>query len=1054
MRKTGGTNPPTGRSFDVGTREFHGGGIDRTRMAARRMKKGECATCGMRLYKQGGLLGKKFTPLTVPGDVLDGRCLKCYPLDEAEKAQIKPHVLDTSGIPVDHPDPPMEVPQVLTVNDDATVVSAITVEHFPPRPQVVDDAIMPSPLYEGDEHPDDVPLARPPMRPEASSGLVSSMPPGAPRRGMYPDQPVMLQRTGTRQNQIEQSLPSGAVGHNVGRVPLGSQPKARKPSWQPDTISETRTYDGSVDESNDIVFDVRANAGHSSYSTNEHDTAQSLDLESFDSLPVHRDHAGQPRPTSSSNKLNPIRLQEMNEDRPVQPSPSQQSSLNVDMRSFDSLYRNTRTRESLHSIEDVESLLTQLESTSNGEKKAQLLDSLTMCIWDIGGPAKDTVVSSNGVDMLATILWEEMSNPLAVKAVASLILALVAQADASREVHIFTTAGAADGLMDALLIAMQTQADDEELQEMGCRIFCCLASQSAGDAQVNDGSLSGAVQSILKAMDVHTESERIQEWGARALYNQCVYSRNAEPNKRTLANASLDSGFTGSTVLQRILQNFPATEPVVECCCNLYWVLSASADIAAMISPATEPMRHMYRLLRELSEAKPTSTPAQEAILGALSNFTAIDKNRDEEDETDTVFFLFDVMRSFGSDHGVFIESCNLITSMASGRNVNKDVIVQDGGVRFLVDALSSFERDPAVIDALLRALVVLSHGSVATKSELCEPSTLSFVLELCASLQAELRCQEMCCTLLATILMPETLGQDHPEQGHIIDYLIFVTNAYPDSKRLHDACCRVIRNLSCYPAYIPLLANDEVLKILVDAMCNFSDTGSIHASACCALWNIRYDGLTSEHIQCILTTLQNHLDNQEVVQMGCGALWTIVSGSEERKRELVKSEGGVETIACVLMMHPDTDQLLETACGLLTSLTVDPELVEDVVSTQAFHNVADAMRSESVSVILLESGALFMRNVCLVFSEFAKEASSVIPPVMQGMTKHMDEANFQKAACSFLWLVATQSSEAKSKILALDGVTTLMNTVEQYSGLEDVEEAALGAFRELTLSY
>jgi len=142
-------SPISRRDVSTGThnmneigRDIHG--VDRARQAAKRLKRGECPTCGNKLFKPYGLLGKKKMPLTIPDKVLDGRCLQCFPLDTREQLRVhgEQQVNGSPQIPratavckvvseeEDYFAENSRVPMVLTVSpDDATIVSAITVEH-------------------------------------------------------------------------------------------------------------------------------------------------------------------------------------------------------------------------------------------------------------------------------------------------------------------------------------------------------------------------------------------------------------------------------------------------------------------------------------------------------------------------------------------------------------------------------------------------------------------------------------------------------------------------------------------------------------------------------------------------------------------------------------------------------------------------------------------------------------------------------------------------------------------------------------------------------------
>ena len=51
------------------------------------------------------------------------------------------------------------------------------------------------------------------------------------------------------------------------------------------------------------------------------------------------------------------------------------------------------------------------------------------------------------------------------------------------------------------------------------------------------------------------------------------------------------------------------------------------------------------------------------------------------------------------------------------------------------------------------------------------------------------------------------------------------------------------------------------------------------------------------------VTTLQNHVKDQDVVLMACEALWSNVCGLENLKRHLLKVDGGIDAVACVLVI-------------------------------------------------------------------------------------------------------------------------------------------------------
>ena len=93
------------------------GETNKRNLSQRRAKRGECPTCGKRTHKIG-MFGKK-TPLTIEGECVYGRCLRCKPV---EGYQIRP---PAAALP---PPKPMGVGRDIIVDDDDSVMSGITMD--------------------------------------------------------------------------------------------------------------------------------------------------------------------------------------------------------------------------------------------------------------------------------------------------------------------------------------------------------------------------------------------------------------------------------------------------------------------------------------------------------------------------------------------------------------------------------------------------------------------------------------------------------------------------------------------------------------------------------------------------------------------------------------------------------------------------------------------------------------------------------------------------------------------------------------------------------------
>ena len=226
-------------------RDMLAAGIDiipdrKNNVGAKRLKRGECPTCGTQTHKVS-FLGKN-KPLTVEGQVYKGRCLICHPL-EGYIRRPPPNPQQTGG--GQHPDAPLVIPRTLEVgnnydDEDFSVVSGITMDM-----RLIQGARNWQPSdgvdYESDDEPPPGPRGG---RPEPSLGgddpYEDSMPdPGGgvirPPRTM-PSYTQSIRNLGLRNasnrefgggpptsRKLPPLAPSGSQGQHHGRFPPKTQ---------------------------------------------------------------------------------------------------------------------------------------------------------------------------------------------------------------------------------------------------------------------------------------------------------------------------------------------------------------------------------------------------------------------------------------------------------------------------------------------------------------------------------------------------------------------------------------------------------------------------------------------------------------------------------------------------------------------------------------------------------------------------------------------------------------------------------------------------------------
>jgi len=686
---------------------------------------------------------------------------------------------------------------------------------------------------------------------------------------------------------------------------------------------------------------------------------------------------------------------------------------------------------------------------------ASAIQSLADCVWSMGQPAKLNIIQLDGLEGLTQAMWAYMADATVQEAALQLIFALGASADADADSDVLIGDPARD-VVDALLIVMNNHLTVVNIQHAGCGVLSCLAAASGNNPQVDDASLSGALMSVVSAMEAHRNSKGVQEWGVRALYNQCVHSRHSESNKRSLARMGIEDNKCGAACLYRAIEISEADMVTVEWACRLYWCLAASEDVAEYLTVTHHPIHVILESLQRYHQV-PEAGGVLESIFGALANLVKVKENQKVVDSS-VLYLVVKAAQAHCNNEDLLVEACALVANLVSLTRDNAAVAVNALAVDVIVEALQAFPDSAALFEEAMRSLACICSASDEAKRDLCTPANWS-VLSKASSFHADsAHGQEMFVQLLSSFMVLDRFYSTIIDNGGL-DMLLSIMKAHPHDRRVQEAASLALRNLACRTKENHQIDFYEALNLMTQAMGRYANSENIQVNGCCILWNVSstdynpggYEPINDgEIIRYIVKAMQTHMESPCVQEMACGALCSKIIGSLEGKNNLIQS-GGLDAVTCVLVMHLNESAALEKAFGVLSSMSAATEFADDVASAQCMSNVVEAMRANGSSIILLEFGCLVLRNIILVRPEHVSEASGVVATIINGMKEHPDAVGFQREACSLLWAMAAVSETCKSKVLSLDGIAVLLNCLEHNSSFADVQDAALGAFNQLS---
>jgi hypothetical protein len=516
-------------------------------------------------------------------------------------------------------------------------------------------------------------------------------------------------------------------------------------------------------------------------------------------------------------------------------------------------------------------------------------------------------------------------------------------------------------------------------------------------------------------------------------------------------SCKLASGVPGLAVVRRAFSLAPRSAVIQDRLCKLYWSLSAESSVAEMMSPIAETLGDLLSVARDVRKS-PDSAGALEAALGAVANFTKTQAHRNVINADATIALALDVMRFQTENSGALTEACCLVSNLVfAARSV--DTLVVSGAIDVLINAMISSQDDPCLVEEGMRALVGLCEQSESTKDALVVPLTVSKLLRLQDKYKESPMFQHLYCLLLYQMCRSKNLQL--AQLSEILGSISSLILVHLTSERVQDAVCSVLRMISQTEGGLAVMGSSNILSLVVAIMDQHKASKVIQLNACCVLWNVTSK---SPHIQvfdtrCVgslIRAIQTHLDCSAVAELACSALWSLIYGSDDMKSQLINTEGGIDALTCVLVMHPTIPVLLESAVGVLSSLSASKDLAKAAVSVQSIEAVSDVLRNNNRNRRLMHFCTLFLKNSVVAKPEHVAAVKDTIPTVIKFLKEdEIHDPEFQMCACAFLMVVASASSDCRAYIESLDGVRLLLHMMET-SQVPAVRDAAVLAFNKL----
>lgn len=614
-----------------------------------------------------------------------------------------------------------------------------------------------------------------------------------------------------------------------------------------------------------------------------------------------------------------------------------------------------------------------------------------------------------------------------------------------------------EAVCDSILFTMQNHPAIHGIQLKGSLIFASLAASSSDDNNVGtnaDGSLSGAMTMVLNAMSNHGDSRPIRKAGLQALHHQCLLSAYAEDNKRNFVESKLGNGMPAVDLVIYAMEELQKDLVAMEWACQLCWCLTSNEDSLKQIEHVS--LHEGTMTICQHYMTNPIGVGLVEASIGTIANLAYLERKRNEMINTGAVELVLDGLRYHGDVFGISYEAAFALENFSLPPYLPgvSSMLLKSEAIPLLVRGLKTFLEYPEYVIQGLRALIGIGARCDEARGRIGSPEIISLVHE-CSRKHRNADVLEICSIFVATLAMGETASVSNFMIEHgAVDLLIFAMECSPNEK-VQDAACLAFRNLSSHIEKLEeFLKDGKTSKLIVNAMDAHVNSVSIQTNGCCVFWNLlsKADEKQFDFDPKIVTTvtkaMQSHIESGELLELACGALWVAVDRFNDQKVHV--GTEAIDVVACAMVMHPGTTSTLEKACGLLSNLSSEESLAKSIAKAQGVSIVSEAMCNNASSIALLESGCLTLKNIILVCPSYAQDGTVAISTLVMAMKENVGATSFIKEACDIIWILASENENARSKVLALDGISILMKCLEQNNNHPEVETSALGAFNQL----
>ncbi|XP_062929210.1 serine/threonine kinase-like domain-containing protein STKLD1 [Mobula hypostoma] len=349
------------------------------------------------------------------------------------------------------------------------------------------------------------------------------------------------------------------------------------------------------------------------------------------------------------------------------------------------------------------------------------------------------------------------------------------------------------------------------------------------------------------------------------------------------------------------------------------------------------------------------------------------------------------------------VESLIVCNSLLSGRKkllLGVSKIPYVGNVDKLLEYMQSeIDVEDVQKEALQYLIYLLHEGKVLMDSAQVTPvlTTLLNVHPDCLEIQAEVCQIFLKLAIKATELSVE---DDNLFSETVINVVLSVMESQRKCVDLQIVICKLLMVLSGSEAAGKLIGQANGIQSILTTLRTYIDYSHICIPCCGAIWSLvttKKNARTAKlegALGTVWKVLKNHLQNGDVVESACSALWAL---SLEETLSDEQFEGITLLLIQAYILHLRKENSVKNICLALSSLIRMSELV-------AFRILVPNMQHDGLSVIMEsyhihQTDAEVVQTICLVFLDMVQYEDVLPDLISRKVDKLLNEIKIKFAS-------------------------------------------------------